>query len=614
MELQLKFLYTIRKPSILVERLGKLPPGLEKSYQDLYDHQMQVLGEEQSEVTRRILSWLLVAKRPLTTTETCELVCAPEEPDMSPETVVDLCFDLVALDTQLDRFRFAHLSVREFLEKRGEYSQARTHGTATNACLQRLVKHRGFSVRKYETLHWALHAENAVKNGGGSIIRGHLDSFLFEESVLGSWNSWLFRSRALGRLYYSEAGWRMRQCLANAHNNEKGTALRLTAYFGLLEQLKHVVAAMSKSSDDWTNDPLIHGALHLSCRCGQASVVEFFLAQGVDVNARDSYSRSPLTWAVVGRQAAIVELLLKQNGIDLNSPDSYSSSPLSQAVQKDDIAVVELLLKQNGIDFNSCDKHGRSSLSYAAEKNNVEIVKLLLKQNGIDFNSRDKHGTSPLSYAAGKNNIEIVKLLLKQNGIDLNSHDECGTSPLSCAVQDGHTAIVELLLAQDSFDVNSRDTCSHSLLSRAVMHGHTATVELLLAQDSIDVNPRDTYGRSLLSYAVEHGHPAIFELLLARTGIDVNARDNQQWTALHWAAYFGKTEAIDWLRQRGADCTMRDRQGWTPYDVAVFAGYEIPTLCVDGIVPAQDAMPGRRVIVTCQACRHVSSASIHADS
>ena len=60
-ELQLKFLCTLRKRSILVERLDKLPPGLEKIYEELYEYNVKELGEEQAKVVRKILSWLLIA-------------------------------------------------------------------------------------------------------------------------------------------------------------------------------------------------------------------------------------------------------------------------------------------------------------------------------------------------------------------------------------------------------------------------------------------------------------------------------------------------------------------------------------------------------------------------
>lgn len=49
------------------------------------------------------------------------------------------CRNLVVLDLELDVYGFAHLSVREFLEKRPEYHIHRAHADAAKACIQNLL-------------------------------------------------------------------------------------------------------------------------------------------------------------------------------------------------------------------------------------------------------------------------------------------------------------------------------------------------------------------------------------------------------------------------------------------------------------------------------------------
>lgn len=178
-ELQIQYLCSLRKRSVLLERLGKLPPGLEQIYEDLYKHEMEVLGEQQSEFVRKILSWLLIAQRPLTTSKMCELVCASEEPDMSKDTVLDMCFDLVSLDSGQDQFRFSHLSVRESLKKRpNEFGMMSMHCMATRTCLSLFTRRCELETKHYATSHWLLHAEEANRNGGQSIIEEPLARFL----------------------------------------------------------------------------------------------------------------------------------------------------------------------------------------------------------------------------------------------------------------------------------------------------------------------------------------------------------------------------------------------------------------------------------------------------
>jgi hypothetical protein len=52
----------------------------------------------------------------------------------------------------------------------------------------------------------------------------------------------------------------------------------------------------------------------------------------------------------------------------------------------------------------------------------------------------------------------------------------------------------------------------------------------------------------------------------------IHVEDNRGWTALHWAAYFGHTEAVTTLIRDGASLSCRDKYGWTPYHLSVFSG------------------------------------------
>lgn len=58
---------------------------------------------------------------------------------------------------------------------------------------------------------------------------------------------------------------------------------------------------------------------------------------------------------------------------------------------------------------------------------------------------------------------------------------------------------------------------------------------------------------------------------LVAGGVDINLQDKKKLTALHVAAYHGQTSHIrlaKWLLENGADTSLKDFQGNTPYDVA----------------------------------------------
>lgn len=75
---------------------------------------------------------------------------------------------------------------------------------------------------------------------------------------------------------------------------------------------------------------------------------------------------------------AVVRLLL-QKGADLDSKDLYSRTPLSYAAANGCEAVVELLLG-SGAEVESMDKYGETPLSLANENGHEAVVKLLLKK------------------------------------------------------------------------------------------------------------------------------------------------------------------------------------------------------------------------------------------
>lgn len=60
--------------------------------------------------------------------------------------------------------------------------------------------------------------------------------------------------------------------------------------------------------------------------------------------------------------AAVVKLLLDKEGVDVNSKDSFGRTPLSRAAEIWHEAVFKLLLDKEGVDANPKDSFGRTPL------------------------------------------------------------------------------------------------------------------------------------------------------------------------------------------------------------------------------------------------------------
>ena len=82
-----------------------------------------------------------------------------------------------------------------------------------------------------------------------------------------------------------------------------------------------------------------------------------------------------------------------------------------------------------------------------------------------------------------------------------------------------------------------------------------------------DLNERDPFGGSspLISAAV-FGQPEVAKVLLAADGVDINFQNNDGSTALHTAAFFCRPEIVQMLIEKGADKTIKNSFGATPYD------------------------------------------------
>ncbi|KND93634.1 60 kDa lysophospholipase [Tolypocladium ophioglossoides CBS 100239] len=70
----------------------------------------------------------------------------------------------------------------------------------------------------------------------------------------------------------------------------------------------------------------------------------------VDVDLRDSSSRTPLLYAAKGGHEAVVKLLLATSKVDVDAKANFDQTPLLPAVEGRHIAVVKLLLATGKVD------------------------------------------------------------------------------------------------------------------------------------------------------------------------------------------------------------------------------------------------------------------------
>lgn len=144
-ELQLQSLKGIRAEKDIRTELSRIPRDLSTLYQDLYDRALETTQETDQLVFQHTLKWMLSAKKNLTQRDLFLAVSAfagLEANDLDEDFILDLLSNFVVSSTteEGDRFfRFAHLSVREFLEHMPEYSTEWTNTFAAEVTLFTLI-------------------------------------------------------------------------------------------------------------------------------------------------------------------------------------------------------------------------------------------------------------------------------------------------------------------------------------------------------------------------------------------------------------------------------------------------------------------------------------------
>ena len=113
--------------------------------------------------------------------------------------------------------------------------------------------------------------------------------------------------------------------------------------------------------------------LHLAAYFGVQEAANSLLEHIHVLDLRDSYGRTPLSWAAENGHEPVVKLLLDK-GADVESKNEYGGlTPLFWAAENGHEAVVKLLL-DNGADPESKDNFGRTPLSEAAEEGHEAII------------------------------------------------------------------------------------------------------------------------------------------------------------------------------------------------------------------------------------------------
>ena len=162
-------------------------------------------------------------------------------------------------------------------------------------------------------------------------------------------------------------------------------------------------------------DPELNAQLLEAARTNQVDEARSLIERGADVNAKDGTEQSAYLYATseVGPDPALLELMLA-NGADVDAKDSYNGTGLIRAAHRGYAEIVRRLIEAE-IDLDHVNRLGWTALLEAiilgdGGAAHVETVRVLV-DGGVDVEIADREGVTPLEHAQRAGYDEIVAIL-----------------------------------------------------------------------------------------------------------------------------------------------------------------------------------------------------------
>lgn len=220
-------------------------------------------------------------------------------------------------------------------------------------------------------------------------------------------------------------------------------------------------------------------------------------------------------------------------------------------------------------------------LHEACTRRSVTAVKVLLER-GVSTVQWNKSFLLPLHIVAKKNDLKVAKVLLDHDSDGVDRPSKFGETPLHFACMKGHLEMVQLLIDYKA-NINKNDHCDNTTLHYAVSSNNPALVEWLLRdKDLVDI---------------------------------INTRNRFYQSPLHRAVVLQCVEVISVLMQYRVKQTIRDKNGFTPLDLALllYNNERVVTL-LDGEERRQSIIPehSSKYLPSLSSTEHVRSLSFSA--
>ncbi|VDI24990.1 Hypothetical predicted protein [Mytilus galloprovincialis] len=367
----------------------------------------------------------------------------------------------------------------------------------------------------------------------------------------------------------------------NTKNSYGMNALHLAAQFNFIEKLKVLLQSQRLSTNEVDHSG--RNALHHLIETTLFDNMDEFkrcaillIERDVNINAQDQMGETPLHKVFQNYCYFIPDILafFFQNAKNIN-----------HLLQDNDGITVFHIMVSN---INDNIKEQKTFDDIIENKNKMIKDFLIGKLTAVApsvavclLNKLSNSGSSAFTTYVNSENLTLDNInCMIERGADVNISNSLGITPLMYAALKERDKLVNVLLRAGA-DVNMTDIFGQTVMYRVqTIHSFESICEY-----GVQLNVKDKFGRSPLTNnclytTLEFPHmkkilksslatdPSLATRFLDH-GIDVNTVDRYGSSLLHYAAWYSDLNMIQVLLENGARKDLVDRQGYTPYDLAI---------------------------------------------